>query len=75
MCAMFGVQSVAYDAEPNRNVVASATKETTWLPSMSIFEVLQRESGQRRIPVPKNSNRRIPVFMKLLSSTQENNIG
>lgn len=47
---MFGVQSVAYDAEPNRNVVASATKETTWLPSMSIFEVLQRESGQRRIP-------------------------
>lgn len=55
MCGMFGVQSVAYDAEPNRNVVASATKETTWLPSMSIFEVLQRESGQRRIPVPSNN--------------------
>lgn len=52
MCAMFGVESVAYDAEPNRNVVASATRETSWLPSMSVMDVVQRESGQRRIPVP-----------------------
>jgi transcriptional repressor NF-X1 len=27
MCGMFGVQSEAYDAEPNRNVVATAKKE------------------------------------------------
>lgn len=27
MCAMFGVESVSYDAEPNRNVVATAYKE------------------------------------------------
>lgn len=28
MCEMFGVESVAYDAEPNRNVVATAFRET-----------------------------------------------
>ena len=27
MCEMFGVDSVAYDAEPNRNVVATAHKD------------------------------------------------
>lgn len=27
MCGMFGIDSVAYDAEPNRNVVATAYKE------------------------------------------------
>lgn len=52
MCEMFGVESVAYDSEPNRNVVATATREKSWLPAMSIMEVMQRESGQRRIPVP-----------------------
>ncbi|XP_053672824.1 protein shuttle craft [Anopheles nili] len=52
MCHMFGVESVAYDAEPNRNIVATADRATSWLPSMSLMEVLQRESGQRRIVVP-----------------------
>lgn len=52
MCAMFGVESVAYDAEPNRNIVATAQRDTSWLPGMSIMETVQRESGQRRIPVP-----------------------
>lgn len=52
MCEMFGVESVAYDAEPNRNVVATAQRDTAWLPAMSIMELIQRESGQRRIPVP-----------------------
>lgn len=52
MCEMFGVSSVSYDAEPNRNVVATAQRESSWLPSMSIMEVTQRENGQRRIPVP-----------------------
>lgn len=49
---MFGVESVAYDAEPNRNVVATAKRDSSWLPSMSIMEYVQRENGQRRIPVP-----------------------
>uniref|UniRef100_W8APS1 Protein shuttle craft n=2 Tax=Ceratitis capitata TaxID=7213 RepID=W8APS1_CERCA len=55
MCEMFGVESVAYDAEPNRNVVATAYKERSWLPATSIMEVMQRESGQRRVPVPSNN--------------------
>lgn len=52
MCEMFGVNSVSYDAEPNRNVVATAQRDTSWLPSMSIMEAIQRENGQRRIPIP-----------------------
>ncbi|XP_055545289.1 protein shuttle craft [Wyeomyia smithii] len=52
MCRMFGVEAVAYDAEPNRNVVATADRFTSWLPSMSLLEVIQRESGQRRVIVP-----------------------
>lgn len=55
MCGMFGVDSVAYDAEPNRNVVATAHKEKSWLPAMSIMEIMERESGQRRVPVPNNN--------------------
>lgn len=55
MCEMFGVESVAYDAEPNRNVVATAYKDKSWLPAQSIMEVIQRESGQRRVPVPSNN--------------------
>ena len=28
MCSMFGVESIAYDAEPNRNIVATAERAT-----------------------------------------------
>uniref|UniRef100_A0A1Q3FEQ0 Putative transcription factor nf-x1 n=1 Tax=Culex tarsalis TaxID=7177 RepID=A0A1Q3FEQ0_CULTA len=52
MCGMFGIESVAYDAEPNRNVVATADRFKSWLPSMSLLEVIQRENGQRRVIVP-----------------------
>ncbi|KAM7353561.1 nuclear transcription factor, X-box binding stc isoform 2-T2 [Cochliomyia hominivorax] len=55
MCEMFGVESVAYDAEPNRNVVATAYKDRSWLPATSIMEVMAREAGQRRVPVPSNN--------------------
>lgn len=55
LCKAFGIESVAYDAEPNRNVVATATRDTSWLPSLSLMEVMKRESGQRRIPVPMNN--------------------
>nr|QFR37590.1 shuttle craft [Biston betularia] len=48
----FGCESVAYDAEPNRNVVATADKEKSWLPAMSVLEVLAREAGKRRVPGP-----------------------
>ncbi|KAI5651928.1 r3H domain-containing protein [Phthorimaea operculella] len=52
LCEQFGCESVAYDAEPNRNVVATADREKSWLPAMSILEVLAREAGKRRIPGP-----------------------
>lgn len=55
MCEAFGVDSVAYDAEPNRNVVATAHKDRSWLPATSIMEIIQREAGQRRVPVPSNN--------------------
>ncbi|TDG41920.1 hypothetical protein AWZ03_011656 [Drosophila navojoa] len=55
LCEVFGVESVSYDKEPNRNVVATAHKERCWLPATSIMEVLARESGQRRVPVPSNN--------------------
>lgn len=42
----------AYDAEPNRNVVAIANRATSWLPSVSVMELLERENGQRRVPLP-----------------------
>lgn len=51
-CEHFGCESVAYDAEPKRNIVATAQRDKAWLPSYSLLEVLQRESGQRKVPVP-----------------------
>lgn len=55
LCAAFGIEAIAYDAEPNRNVVATAHRDTSWLPSLSVIQSLNRESGQRRIPVPTNN--------------------
>ncbi|EDW77484.2 uncharacterized protein Dwil_GK18317 [Drosophila willistoni] len=55
LCEIFGIESVSYDKEPNRNVVATAHKDRCWLPATSIMEVLNRESGQRRVPVPSNN--------------------
>ncbi|XP_023025615.2 nuclear transcription factor, X-box binding stc [Leptinotarsa decemlineata] len=51
-CEHFGVESAAYDAEPNRNIVATAIKDKSWLPSMGLLEVIQRENGQRKVPGP-----------------------
>lgn len=53
---MFGVGSVAYDAELNRNVVAIANKDRSQLPATFIMEVRQRESGQSGVPFPRNNN-------------------
>ncbi|XP_017004346.2 protein shuttle craft [Drosophila takahashii] len=55
LCEIFGIESVSYDKEPNRNVVATAHKDRCWFPATSIMEVLARESGQRRVPVPSNN--------------------
>ncbi|KAL4709908.1 hypothetical protein ACJJTC_003871 [Scirpophaga incertulas] len=52
LCEHFGCESMAYDAEPNRNVVATADRERSWLPAMSILEVISREAGKRKVPGP-----------------------
>ena len=51
-CEHFGCESAAYDMEPNRNIVATAFKDKSWLPSMSLLEFIQRENGQRKVPGP-----------------------
>ncbi|XP_030748129.1 protein shuttle craft [Sitophilus oryzae] len=51
-CQYFGVESEAYDREPNRNVVATAVKDRSWLPGVGLLEVVQRENGQRKVPGP-----------------------
>jgi transcriptional repressor NF-X1 len=37
----FGVTTESFDCEPKRNVVATALKDKSWLPSQSINEVVQ----------------------------------
>lgn len=51
-CEHFGCESQAYDQEPKRNIVATAVRDKCWLPSLSLLELLQRESGQRKVPGP-----------------------
>lgn len=51
-CEHFGCESAAYDQEPNRNVIATAFRDRSWLPSYSLLEVIQRENGQRKVPGP-----------------------
>lgn len=51
-CQHFGCQSEAYDPEPKRNVVATALKDKSWLPALSLLEVVEREKGTRRLPRP-----------------------
>ncbi|XP_058799057.1 protein shuttle craft-like [Phymastichus coffea] len=51
-CEHFGCEAQAYDDEPKRNIVATAVKDKCWLPSYSLLELLQRESGQRKVPGP-----------------------
>lgn len=52
MCEVFGVESKAYDAEPQRNIVATAFKDRSFLPAQSVMDVMKREKGLRRVPGP-----------------------
>ena len=49
----FGCTTQAYDAEPKRNVVATAVKGHVWLPSMSVIDVVQ---GVRKAPAPSSAS-------------------
>ncbi|XP_028140077.1 protein shuttle craft isoform X1 [Diabrotica virgifera virgifera] len=77
-CEHFGVDSAAYDMEPNRNIVATAVKDKSWLPSMSLLEIIQRENGQRRVPGPVlgargPTSKTETVSLKLPSRVQRSN--
>jgi len=39
LCGHFGCTSQSFDPEPKRNVVATATKNEVWLPTISVVEV------------------------------------
>lgn len=60
-CEHFGCESVAYDQEPKRNVVATAQKIKAWLPSASLLELVQRDAGQRRVPGPMLNSVKKPL--------------
>merc|ERR1712083_581095 len=45
----FGCESQAYDAEPKRNVVVTALKEKSSIPSVSLMDVVGR---QKKAPTP-----------------------
>ncbi|KAK4880352.1 hypothetical protein RN001_008498 [Aquatica leii] len=66
-CEHFGCDSAAYDPEPNRNVVATAYKDKSWLPSYSLLEIIQRESGQRKVPGPQQLGKGIAAKSETVS--------
>uniref|UniRef100_T1IRV0 R3H domain-containing protein n=1 Tax=Strigamia maritima TaxID=126957 RepID=T1IRV0_STRMM len=48
----FGCSTQSYDEEPKKNVVATALRDKSWLPSVSIMAVVERESVRQRAPPP-----------------------
>lgn len=74
MAEHFGVETEAYDAEPNRNVVATAIKDKSWLPSMSLLQVMQRECGQRKVPGPISTLSKLPAASETVSLKLSNHL-
>jgi len=51
----FGCESESFDAEPKRNVVATAFRDKSWLPVVSLIDFVNK---QKKVPVPLNSSAR-----------------
>jgi transcriptional repressor NF-X1 len=69
----FGCESESYDAEPKRNVVATALKDKSWLPAISLLEFVQK---QKKAPGPVLSSavtKPVLVPMTSLSSSNKTN--
>jgi len=64
----FGCTAEAYDAEPKRNVVATAVKGQVWLPTMSVVDVVQ---GVRKAPAPASSSASTTITTSTMSSFSE----
>lgn len=59
----FGCVSESFDAEPKRNVVATALKEKSWLPAISLLDFVQK---MKKVPAPVSSSvTSSPVFTPL----------
>lgn len=68
LAAHFGCTTEAYDAEPKRNVVATAVKGQIWLPTMSVVDVVQ---GVRKAPAPATSIAPVTAPVSTMSSFSE----
>lgn len=59
----FGCESESFDAEPKRNVVATASRDKSWLPAISLLDFVQK---MKKVPAPVSSNETVsPVFTSL----------
>ncbi|XP_013394641.1 transcriptional repressor NF-X1 isoform X2 [Lingula anatina] len=55
LAEFYGCQTQSYDNEPKKNVVATATRDKCWLPSVSLTTLVQRELHPKAPqPIPHN---------------------
>ena len=68
--AIFNCESQSYDAEPKRNVVVTAVRETSSIPSVSLAEFVAK---QKKAPTPKPDVDRgsLPTYTTLTKSGSE----
>lgn len=68
--AIFNCESQSYDAEPKRNVVVTAVRETSSIPSVSLAEFVAK---QKKAPTPKPDADRgsLPTYTTLTKSGSE----
>jgi len=56
----------SFDAEPKRNVVATASKDKSWLPAISLIDFVQKN---KKVPAPVSSSvSSTPMFISLSKS-------
>jgi len=59
----FGCESESFDAEPKRNVVATALRDKSWLPAISLLDFVQK---MKKVPAPVSSGASSsPIFTAL----------
>ncbi|KAJ8313934.1 hypothetical protein KUTeg_008495 [Tegillarca granosa] len=53
LAEFYGCQTQSYDAEPNKNVVATAPRDKCWLPNVTLTALVQRELHPKApTPIP-----------------------
>lgn len=65
----FGCESESFDAEPKRNVVATASRDKSWLPAISLLDLVQ---NMKKVPAPvRRTETETPVFTRLSKCGEE----